>query len=372
MALSQNDIAALLEDPSDDVRASVAGKVGSQMGAGDLSDTERTIARAILQTMAQDAATRVRVALAESLRNATDVPADLIRKLATDVEQVAIPVLESSPILTDEDLVSLVRGSSSSKRSAIARRETVTETVVSALIETDDPAALRTLVKNEGADINERSMGVILDRHGEDEEITGGMAQRTTLPLAVTERLVTLVSDSLKIYLAENHELPSDRIRAIIDETRERVTVKLVTEEHSAEDVVDLVNQLYRNGRLTPTIILRAACTGDMRFVEEAFGCLARIKTDKAWMLIHDGGQKGFEAIYQRAGLPETMFPAFRIALDVFHDLDMAGDTSNNDHFTQKFLERVLTQYDELDAEDLDYFFGKLSTLAEAHSSAFA
>ncbi len=367
MALGQEDIAALLADPSDEARASVATKIGAEVGGSSLSDSERTIAQAIMTTMAQDAAIRVRAALAESLRYIPDVPADLVRKLAEDVEQVAIPILESSPVLTDEDLVRLVRGGSSSKLSAIARRETVGETVVSALIDSDDPAALRTLVTNDGADISEKSMDIILDRHGDDEDISGGMAQRSTLPLAVTERLVTLVTDSLRIYLAENHELPPERVQAIVNETRERVTVKLVTEEHSAEDVIDLVNQLYRNGRLTPSIVLRAACSGDMRFMEEAFGCLARITTEKAWLLIHDGGEKGFEAIYQRAGLPDEMFPAFRTAVDVFHDIDTCSDAINIDQFTQKFLERVLTQYEDLPGDDLEFLFGKLNSLTGAH-----
>ncbi len=367
MELGQQDIAALLTDPSDSVRASVATKVATEVSAGALTESERTIAKAILETMAKDAATRVRAALAESLRYADDVPPDLVRKLAEDVEQVAIPILESSPVLSDEDLVKIVRGSSGPKLSAIARRDHVAESVVSALIETDDAPALRTLVSNDGADISEKSMGVILDRHGEDARISGGMAQRSTLPLSITERLVSLVSDSLKIYLAENHDLPADRIQAIINDTRERVTVKLVTEEHSADDVVDLINQLYRNGRLTPTIILRAACMGDMRFVEEAFGCLAKITTQKAWLLIHDGGPRGLQAIYQRAGLPQNLYPAFRAAIDVYHDIEPTSDTTDNDHFTQKFLERVLTQYEDLDGDDLDYFFSKLDSIATVH-----
>lgn len=368
MELGQNDIAALLSDPSDSVRASVATKVADGVQSGALSDTERSIAQAIIESMTQDAAIRVRAALAESLRHATDVSPEIIKKLAADDEQVSIPILESSPILTDDDLVTLVRGSSSSsKRSAIARRETVAENVVSALIETDDPIALRTLVRNDGAEINETSMGVILDRHGDDEEVSGGMAQRATLPLNVTERLVSLVSDNLKIYLAENHDLPADRIDAIIRETRERVTVNMVTEEHSAEDVVDLVNQLYRGGKLTPSILLRAACTGDMRFLEEALGCLARVKTEKAWLLIHDGGPLGLQAIYQRAGLPQDLYPAFRAAIDVFHDMDPGGDTTNNDQFTQRFLERVLTQYEDIDGNDLEYFFRTLDQLATVH-----
>ncbi len=367
MELGQKEIAALLANPSDEVRAAVASKIGEEVQAGKLSTSERTIAHAIIQTMAQDAAIRVRAALAESLRYATDVPPELIKQFAEDVEQVAIPVLESSPLLSDDDLVALVRGGSGRKLSAIARRDTVAETVVSALIEKDDPDALRTLVNNDGARIDEASMGVILDRHGDDEEISGGMAQRATLPLSISERLVSLVSDSLKIYLAENHDLPAERIQAIIDDTRERATVKLVTRGHSADDVIDLVNQLYRTGKLTPSLILRAACTGDMRFVEEAFGCLARLTTEKAWLLIHDGGPLGFQAIYKRAGLPDNLFPAFRTAIDVFHDFQVAASDVDHDHFTQQFLERVLTQYEDLDGADLDYFFNQLDRIAAVH-----
>ena len=113
--LTQSELQDLLEDPNEDNRARLASQIAGQINVSDLNPAEKMIAKEILRVIAKDAAVLVREALAESLKNSQALPHDVALELARDVESVALPLLESSTVFTDEDLAQLVRGGSEEK-----------------------------------------------------------------------------------------------------------------------------------------------------------------------------------------------------------------------------------------------------------------
>jgi uncharacterized protein (DUF2336 family) len=59
-----------------------------------------------LDALARDQVIRVRRILSEALKDVADAPPEVIRRLASDVELVVSgPVLQYSPVLTEEDLL---------------------------------------------------------------------------------------------------------------------------------------------------------------------------------------------------------------------------------------------------------------------------
>jgi len=103
--LSSADVAKLLQDPNVENRAAAAAKVATTFGDAQLTEGERKIAEDIFRVMLKDASVRVRHALAESLKENPDVPHDVATSLAKDVDEVALPVVEFSSVLTDQDLI---------------------------------------------------------------------------------------------------------------------------------------------------------------------------------------------------------------------------------------------------------------------------
>ena len=95
--LTSADVARLLQDPNEENRADAAVKVADTFASADLSDTERAIAKDIFRAMVRDAAVRVRQALSESLKENPDVPHDVARSLAKDVEDVCSPKKGGTP-----------------------------------------------------------------------------------------------------------------------------------------------------------------------------------------------------------------------------------------------------------------------------------
>ncbi len=362
--LTSADVARLLQDPSAASRAGTAEKVARAYSAAALSIKEREIADDIFRVMIRDAATRVRLSLAENLKHNPDVPRDVALVLANDVAEVAAPFLQSSEVLTEEDLIQIVYSQSPEHQVAIARRQNLGAPVADALSDRGDEAAVAALMENQTADVSEQALQRALDRFGSSERVHGPMVYRAKLPITVAERLVTLVSNLLCERLLTHHDLPPAVAADLVLQSRERATVSLSAGADQG-DVASLVRQLHENRRLTPTIVLRALCTGDLDFFECAMATLGGVPVTNAYRLIHDPGQLGFQALYQRCNMPAALFPIARAAVDAARELEYDGRPGDRERFVARTIERVLTRFEAgLDGDNTDYLIDKLTRLA--------
>jgi len=316
--------------------------------------------------MVKDAEIRVREALSENLKENPYVPHEVALSLAQDVDQVALPVLQFSEVLSDQDLTEIIKSQDSNKQIAIAGRATVSEEVSEALVQTQDENVVAELVENEGAEISEESFETAVDTLGDSEKVQGAMVNRPVLPVTIIERLVTVVSDAFKDQLASRSDLPAEMAEELLTQSRERAIIGLSTEQDQAS-VLKLVRQLLSNDRLTPSIILRAVCMGNITFLECALAERAGTSVSNARALIQDSGDLGLKGLFQRAGLPETFFPAIQAAVEVEQETDYDGGENDRERFARRMIERILTQFDDLgvdmESEDLGYLLAKMNEL---------
>ena len=133
-SLSSNDVARLMTEPSPEVRADLAGKLAADLDGHGLTEAEVKQAHEIVRILARDVAEKVRASLSRALRHSSKLPRDIALRLAHDVEFVALPMLADLLVLTDDDLIEIVRQGSSLKQEAVAGRIELAETVSDALI----------------------------------------------------------------------------------------------------------------------------------------------------------------------------------------------------------------------------------------------
>ncbi|HUY68212.1 MAG TPA: DUF2336 domain-containing protein [Alphaproteobacteria bacterium] len=364
-SLSQADVARLLAEPSPHTRAEMAGKLAQNIDNPHLTDKERTLAQDVVRLMAKDVEATVRKALAESLRSAARLPHDVALKLAGDIEEVALPILAHSPVLTDEDLIAIVRQNAGARQEAIAARPQVSEQVADALIEDGGEQAVALLMNNAGAHISDAGFGKAIDRFPHSEAVKANMVQRARLPVTIAERLVILVSERLQEQLVATHELPPALAADLVLQSRERSIIN-ISSGAGGEDVEKLAAQMHAHKRLTPSLVLRALCMGDLVFFEAAVAIMADVPLLNARVLMHDAGRLGLKSLYDKSGLPARFLPAVRIAMDVVRETPMDGEPQDRKRYRARVIERILTQYEDFGSEDLDYLLEKLGALARA------
>ena len=369
-ALTDEDIRTLVKGATPDERALAARKLCHNIDAAPLSDEDRALAGDILRVMAADAAESVRRAIAETLRASSAVPRDVALKLARDVEAVCLPLLTFSPAFTDDDLAEVVRLGGPVRQTAIARRSTLSRTVTDTLAEHGGERALSLACANPGADFAEPALARIVDRFEASGRVLEAVAYRQALPPAISERLVALVAGAAREHLVRQHGLSARAALEIATGAAERATVDLVDEVGRSTDLRRLVVQLHKEKRLTASLLLRALAHGHMPFFEWGVAELAGVPHHRTWLMIHDAGPLGLRAIYERAGLPARLFPAFRAAVDTFHSMDFDGGPRDRERFQERMLQRFLTQPAAAAREDVDYLLDRMGRVPGAEPEA--
>jgi len=358
-SLSQADVARLLAEPSASVRAEVAAKLAAEIDNTQLTSAELELAHDIVRVMAKDVELAVRRALSHSLRSAVRLPHDVASRLARDVEAVALPILTDSPVLTEHDLVEIVGLGSAGKQAAIAGRPDVSEPIADALVNLGGEVAVAVLMGNAKAQIADASLDKAVDRFADSDRVKIGMVHRAHLPVTVAERLVVMVSEKLQHYLVSHHELPVSLATDIILQSRERATLHLSLGSN-VQELERMVRQMHRHQRLTPFMVLRALCLGDMAFFEIAMSVMAKVPATNARILIHDAGPNGLTSLYERSGMPARLLPAVRVAVDVVRGTEFDGGERDRERYRSRVITRILTQFEDLAQEDLDYLLDKL------------
>ncbi len=299
--LRQSDIDRLEADTSPEVRIATATKVSAQFQSDGLAAEERRIAEDILRGLMKDAEVRVREALAAQLKAYSGLPHDMALTLARDVESVSLPVLEYSEVLTDEDLIEIVRTGSPEKQVAIAGRPQVSARLAGALIDTENEAAVARMVANPGAALDDTLLERTVTEYGHSELVCGSLARRPKLPAAISDRLIGAVTEQLMSHLVDQKKLPTHVVKSLLQGARDRATISMFREGVADDELRSHIARMDTDGRLTTSLAFRALSLGDMRFFEMAMARLTRLPVDSARRLIHDDGDLGLEAILQAA-----------------------------------------------------------------------
>lgn len=362
--LTAADVRLLLHEPSAENRSRTAGLIARQFGAGGLTPSERQLAEQIFRLLMKDAEVRVREALSRHLEQCPDVPHDIALGLARDVDTVALPMLRSSEVLTDDDLIAIVRSSGVAKQVAVAGRPVVSGAVSEVLVETGNEQVVTALVANQRADIPEPTLALVVEDFADRPAVGKLLADRVNLPITVAERLLARASDALRQQLAARAGTPQALASELLLQARERAVLGLLGDNIAEQDVDTLVDHLLANQRLTPSIVVRALCMGDLAFFETALARRARVPVANARALIYDAGPLGLKAIFDKAGLPAAYFPAARAGVGVAREIQLDGGPQDRERRSRKIIERVLTQYGDLgvdlDAPDLEYLLGRI------------
>lgn len=307
----------------------------------DLSEDDRGAAEGALLMMLDDASPLVRRAMARSLAYSADAPPAVVLALAADQPDIASLVLEYSPLFIDADLVDAVGAGESPVQEAIARRAQVPCAVAAAIAEVGSAQACLTLLENPGADLVLFSLDRIAERFGHDTAVRETLLAREDLPMATRHGLVLKLSAVLTQFVTARHWMGQGRACAIAEDAAEKAVVVIAAA--GGAEVRPFVRHLRESGQLTIGIILRALLTGNVLLFEEALAELSGLPLSRVAALVHDRRGAGFRALYDRAGLPDSIFPAFRAAVAALQEVGFAGELTRKAHLNRAMVERVLT-----------------------------
>jgi len=356
LILTSSDVAHLLKDDSADARLDVLNKVSNHYNGKKFGENERAVAEQIFRLLMKDAHLKVRENLAQRIRENPEIPRDIILHLANDHERVSLPVLEASQVLSDADLVNIIDSSREvSKLMAISKRDTVSGRVTDALVETNYPDVISSVVSNEGATISQRTFEKVIDDFSRERQVMDSIVSRAHLPIAVVEKLINHATEAVAGELKKKYKLTDEQIRKDTSGTREDTTLRMLELEDDPAAIGALVEQMASEGRLTPSIIMTALCRGQHYFFTAALANLAHIPLHNAEKLVKDKGELGFRALYERTEMPESMFHAVRLLLHVVQEVSETDAMPGSLLYANRLVERLLAHAGNQEVQNLPY-----------------
>jgi uncharacterized protein (DUF2336 family) len=368
------EVEKLRNAPLPEVRVAVAEKVSDYFSHSIFDPFENRLACEILRLLVRDVEVKVRKALSENLKSNPSIPHDIALALSKDVLEVAIPILENSSVLTDEDLIEIIQSAQEMARlEAVARRENVSESVSAALIQTAHQKVVEIVLDNKGAFVSEANMQAVINRFRDNKHVIETLVFRGDLPTAVVFRVMSFVSDQLKAKLESDYNLADKTVEDITDKTMDQVSLSLLEQTQSTRPVAsakrpskvsasenipdldslfdpisfkktqELVTYLEANKKLSSSLVLRALCEGNLAFFEVGLARLAQIPVINAHTLIWAGTPNALQSLYKRASMPISTLPAIELVLTFTKQECMeAIDKQNNIYIRQRIVERIV------------------------------
>jgi uncharacterized protein (DUF2336 family) len=319
----------------------------------DLSTDDRAAAEGALLILLDDESPLVRATLAEVLAPSDQAPPAVILALAADQPEIAAVVLEHSPLLLDADLVDAVATGCALTQTAIVRRESLPCSVAAAVAEVGSAEACLVLLENLRAEIAALSFGRICERFGHLAAIREAMLARHDLPASTRHALLAKLSETLADFVASRQWLEQGRARRIAKEACEKATVTLAAQSPRGE-MLPLIRHLRESGQLNAGLVLRALLSGNNEMFEQALADLADMSLPRVSALVHDRGIAGFRALYLKAGLPASAYPAFRVAVEAMREGGFVGGPVGATKLKRRMVERVLTGCAEESGVDVE------------------
>lgn len=309
----------LAGDKDEAVRTGLAAKI-SRVAPGLTAheqDRLRRMTYEALEMLARDQIPKVRQILSDALKDVANAPPDVIRRLARDAElAVAAPVLQYSPVLTDEDLLEIV-GSNPipGALAAISKRSVVNTRVADAIAASDDVDAIAVLLANPSAQIREETLDRLVDRAADIEAWHHPLVNRPQLPARTAQKLARFVASNLLQALAERRDLDPEAAKAVAAVVRKRldemeaVGPAKAEARKAADDATAAARAktLFAAGQLDETTVDTALTGGDNAFVVAALALMSGLPQPVVKKAADTQSAKGIVAVAWKARLSPAL-----------------------------------------------------------------
>ena len=270
----------------------------------------------VIEVLAQDQAVRVRQIVAETLKDVASAPGHVIQRLARDAEaMVACPVLEFSPLLSDQDLLEIIEGGSNSGRlSAISRRSGVGEQIADAIVAARDEGAISALLDNGSAQIREETLDGLVEAAVEVSAWQKPLVLRPLLPASAARKLAGFVASSLLGLLKARDDLDRETVRLVTREVARRIEdegqkdARKAAKEGAASGVADgetankRAKRMFAADELDDQALMRALNGGDRDLVRHGLALRAELPLSLIDHIFAAHSAKGVTALAWKAG----------------------------------------------------------------------
>lgn len=280
---------------------------------------QQALLEEVFLTLVGQAERDIRRILAERLSTADWAPRTLISTLALDEIEIARPIIASSPLLRDQELLRILIEATIEHQIAVARRPGISGRVVDAIIDAGVPAVMTALATNRGAEIGEASVRRLVEHSRRVAALRAPLVRHPSMTGCLAEELYGWVGQALRQAIGERFPVDTYALdRALAASAR--AAANGLAEPRNARAEVDalariemerrLVAKLDRSGMLRPGYLVRALQEGRLGLFEAGLATLGGFTPAQIRCAMRAATSEPLALACMAVGIDRAVFPA--------------------------------------------------------------
>jgi len=326
-----SDLLALAHNPSTEARQRLLLGVVALCDACPPTGEVSPVLTEIFLTLARQAERAVRRVLSEKLAHAEWAPSALVNVLALDEIEIARPILESSPILQDEDLLRVLLEASLEHQISVARRPKISGRVADAVIDKAEPAVLMALTSNRTAEISTEGVRRLVEHSRRIAGLRGPLTRHPLLTEALAEQLYQWVGTALRQAIAARFNVDEQALGTAIQDAVEGTIRPAPVETPSADrgdrDEMErrLIDKLQSAGQLRAGLLIRAVREKRLSLFEHGLATLGGFTVAQVRSALAASTPEALYYACAAVGIDRAVFPTLLIELRKLNE-SLPGD----------------------------------------------
>lgn len=276
--------------------------------------------------LAQQVERDVRRTLAERLATADWAPHALINLLALDEIEIARPILASSPLLQDEDLIVVLVQATIEHQIEVARRPALSGRVADVIIDRAEPATLTALASNRTAEISPDGVRRLVDHSRRIAALRAPLTRHPRLTDVLAEQLYQWVGTALRQAIGARFHINEDDLHVTVQEAVDKAfrdvaaPAPIAHNEELEESERRLIAKLRAADQLRPSYLVRAIRERRLNLFVHGLAALGGFSVAEIRAALNYGSPEAIYYACSAVGIDRAVFVALIHEIRVLND----------------------------------------------------
>ena len=308
---------ALAQETSSESRRTLLRELTEHFfGSTTRSNTEDDLYGSVLSDLSAEMETAVRAELAARFAPRADAPRALIRRLANDEAEVADAVLRASSVLTDEDLLGVVRMHGQDHLRAVSSRADVSEALSDVIVARGDDETLGTLLRNDGARLSRAASETAVERAMVNADLHEATVERSALPPDLLNDMYFVVEARLRQRILEqNASMDPVLLESALTAGRTRIATDDGALPADYPQSLAYVEELRAANQLSPQMLARFLRSGSRTSFLIALAQLSEIDFHTARQIVDRRELDALAIVCKAADLDRALFLTYAVVI---------------------------------------------------------
>jgi uncharacterized protein (DUF2336 family) len=291
---------AVIETGGVGARIALARQLCTLIAAEDTPDTECEAVLPVALKLAVDEERAVRAVIAEELSTVATLHPDLLFCVIAGEDELALPFLKITPSLNPWHMLAVLRVGDEARQCTVASRHDITAEAAAHIIKSSAVPVVLAMMDNEMVKLETTDMHALYARLGQSGPLVDRLLALPNLPLDIRITQAKRAASRMRQLMAERSWLPANDASELVADAEDGAVLQVLANA-PVEELLRAISFLATKNLLTPALIIRAACLGEMRVVEASLAHLAGYAPQKAASIMY--GRGGMKSMVSKCGL---------------------------------------------------------------------